>query len=183
MTVEDKLYYTFKYKQTYYGTRLRRSNSLRVTENAEVFLDDTEGNIIRTPITISYILNCSSWKQALLFIFYHFPSNSYIRVNVKNESAIIGWGLLARLDGTILLDCLKNIIDRSIVASNAPATSLEGTFLKCVLPIMVSCSTDTLQIKDSSSLRDEGVKPKLIGNELNKELIECAKNSLELIDL
>jgi hypothetical protein len=32
-------------------------------------------------------------------------------------------------------------------------------------------------------LSDEGAKPKLIGNELNKELIECAKNSLELIDL
>lgn len=183
MTIDDRLYWTFKYEQAYYGTRLRRSNSLRVTENAEVFLDDTEGNIIRKPISISYILNCSSWKQALLFVFYCCSSSSYIRVNVKNESAIIGWGLLARLDGTVLLECSKHIIDRSLVTSNAPSTSLEGTFLKCVLPIMVSCSTDTLQIKNSSSLSDEGAKPKLIGNELNKELIECAKNSLELIDL
>lgn len=183
MTIDERLYWTFKYKQTYYGTRLGRRNSCRVVENAEVFLDDTEGNIIRKPISISYILNCSSWKQALLFVFYGCSSNTYIRVNVKNESAIIGWGLLAKLDGTILLECSKHIIDRSIVVSNAPSTSLEGTFLKCILPIMVSCSTDTLQIKNSSSLSSEGVKPKLIGNELNKELIECAKNSLALVDL
>lgn len=184
MTIDDKLYWIFKYEQSYYGTRLRRSNSISVTERGELFLDEEDGSITRNPITINYILNCSSWKQAFLYTFYRLSSSfSFIKVNVKNEKAIIGNGIIAKLDGTVLLDYNKGIVDRRFILGNVPATSLEGTFLKCILPIMASFTARTIQIKDSSSLKRDGEKPKLIGNELNKALIECAKNSLALVDL
>jgi hypothetical protein len=104
-------------------------------------------------------------------------------VNVKNENALIGNGIIAKMDGTVLLDCNKGIVDRRFILGNVPATSLEGTFLKYILPIMASFTARTIQIKDSSSLKRDGEKPKLIGKELNNALIECAKNSLELVDL
>lgn len=183
MTIDDKLYWTFKYEQPYYGTRLRRSNSVSVAERGELFLDEEDGSILRNPISINCILNCPSWKQVFLYIFYRPSNDSFIRVNVKNESAIIGKGIIAKTDGTVLLDCNKGIVDRRFILGNAPATSLEGTFLKYILPIMASFTARTIQIKDSSSLKREGEKPKLIGKELNNALIECAKNSLALVDL
>lgn len=183
MTIDDRLYWTFKYEQSCYSTRLRRSNSTSVTERGELFLDEEDGSISRNPITINYILNCKSWRQAFLYIFHRCSSNSFIRVNVKNENAIIGNGILAKTDGTVLLECNKWIVDRRCILGNAPATSLEWTFLKYILPIMASFTARTIQIKDSSSLKRDGEKPKLIGKELNSALIECAKNSLELVDL
>lgn len=183
MTIDDKLYWTFKFEQSYYSTRLRRSNSVSVAERGELFLDEEDGNIVRNPILISLILNCSSWKQVFLYTFFRLSSESFIKVNVKNESVIIGNGIIAKLDGTILLDCNKRIVDRSFILGNVSATSLEGTFLKYILPIMVSSTARTIQIKDSSSLKREGEKPELIGKELNNALIECAKNSLALVDL
>lgn len=183
MTIDDKLYWTFKYEQPYYGTRLRRNNSISVAERGELFIDEEDGSILRNSISINYILNCTSWKQAFLYIFYRTASDSYIKVNVKNESVIIGKGIIAKMDGIVLLDCYKGIVDRRFILGNVSATSLEGTFLKYILPIMASLTARTIQIKDSSSLKREGEKPKLIGNELNKALIECAKNSLALVDL
>lgn len=184
MTIDDKLYWSFKYEQSYYGTRLRRSNSISVTERGELFLDEEDGSITRNPITINYILNCSSWKQAFLYTFHRLSNDfSFIKVNVKNENALIGNGIIAKLDGTVLLDCNKGIVDRRFILGNVPATSLEGTFLKYILPIMASFTARDIQIKNISSLQRDGEKPKLIGKELNNALIECAKNSLELVDL
>jgi hypothetical protein len=183
MTIDDKLYWTFKYEQSYYGTRLNRRNSINVTERGELFLDEEDGSMTRNPISVNYILNCSSWKQAFLYTFHRLSNNSFIKVNVKNESALIGNGIIAKIDGTVLLDYNKGIVDRRFILGNAPATSLEGTFLKYILPIMASFTARTIQIKDASSLKRDGEKPKLIGKELNNALIECAKNSLELVDL
>lgn len=183
MTIDDKLYWSFKYEQSHYGTRLRRSNSRSVTERGELFFDEEDGSITRNPITINYVLNCSSWKQAFLYTFHRPLNDSFIKVNVKNENALIGNGIIAKMDGTVLLDCNKRIVDRRFILGNVPATSLEGTFLKYILPIMASFTTRDIQIKNISSLQRDGEKPKLIGKELNNALIECAKNSLELVDL
>lgn len=183
MTIDDKLYWVFKHEQSHYGTILSRRNSTSIAERGELFLDEEDGSMARNPISIRYILNCSSWKQSFLYTFYRLPNDSFIKVNVKNESAIIGNGIIAKLDGTVLLDCNKGIVDRRFILGNVPTTSLEGTFLKCILPIMASFTARTIQIKDASSLKRDGEKPKLIGKELNNALIECAKNSLELVDL
>ena len=183
MTIDDKLYWSFKYEQSYYGTRLRRSNSLSITERGELFFDEEDGSITRSPISINYILNCSSWKQAFLYTFHRPSNDSFIKVNVKNENALIGNGIIAKMDGTVLLDCNKRIVDRRFILGNVPATSLEGTFLKYILPIMASFTARDIQIKNISSLQRDGEKPTLIGKELNNALIKCAKNSLKLVDL
>lgn len=180
MTLDEKLAWTFKWEQSYYSLRLRRSNSIRANEAVELFLDGPTNDVMQRSVSqVQYTMNCTSWKQAMLYTFFN---QTLLKINVKGVCYIFGRGYIINTDGIVLVDYSHNIIDRSLLIKSNTSKSLEETFVKNILPLMASLKRE-IKIKDSSSFRQIGDKPKLIGKQLNDDLIECAKNSLALLEL
>lgn len=180
MTLDEKLEWTFRTELTYYTTRVGSRNSTRAEEVIEVFFDNPDTRVMQRSVEhTNYTVRCTSWKQALLYTFY---SASYrLKIEVKEKSYIFGKGYIIDMDGKVLLDCNRCIIDREFLM-HSDSKSLEETFVKYVLPIIVTKKQE-ITIKDSSSFKKLAVKPKTIGKKLNEDLIQCAKNSLTLLEL